>query len=71
MAWARGQQLLAVGTTKGNLLLYNQAYLDTPIMGIYTRAVTCAAWSSAALLATGAADKQASPNPSLCYSNKA
>ena len=65
MAWARGQQLLAVGTTKGNLLLYNQERYRN------TRAVTCAAWSSAALLATGAADKQASPNPSLCYSNKA
>lgn len=71
MAWAKGQQLLAVGTTKGNLVLYNQErYRKVPIMGKHTRAVTCASWSSAALLATGAADKQVS-SKLIWHSNKA
>ena len=59
MAWAKGQQLLAVGTTKGNLVLYNQErYRKLPIMGKHTRAVICASWTGVSLLAMGAADKQ-------------
>ena len=59
IAWASNQQILAVGTSKGNLVLYNLVrYQKVPFMGKHTRAVTCAAWSSNALLALGAADKQ-------------
>ena len=59
IAWAAAQQILAVGTSKGNLVLYNLArYQKVPFMGKHTRAVLCAAWSNTDLLAMGASDKQ-------------
>lgn len=59
IAWATNQQILAVGTSKGNLVLYNLArYQKVPIMGKHTRAVSCAAWNNTEILAMGATDKQ-------------
>ncbi|KAL0053124.1 hypothetical protein WJX82_001225 [Trebouxia sp. C0006] len=59
IAWATNQQILAVGTSKGNLVLYNLArYQKLPIMGKHTRAVACAAWNNTEILAMGATDKQ-------------
>ncbi len=59
IAWATNQQILAVGTSKGNLVLYNLArYQKVPIMGKHTRAVACAAWNNTEILAMGATDKQ-------------
>lgn len=59
IVWAAKQQILAVGTSKGNLVLYNLArYQKVPIMGKHTRAVLCAAWSDTDILAMGASDKQ-------------
>ncbi|KAL3146553.1 hypothetical protein ABBQ32_000795 [Trebouxia sp. C0010 RCD-2024] len=59
IAWAAEQQILAVGTSKGNLVLYNLArYQKVPFMGKHTRAVLCAAWSNTDILSMGASDKQ-------------
>ncbi|KAL0039283.1 hypothetical protein WJX79_001413 [Trebouxia sp. C0005] len=59
IAWATNQQILAVGTSKGNLVLYNLVrYQKVPIMGKHTRAVACAAWNNTEILAMGATDKQ-------------
>ena len=59
IAWSQSQQMLAVGTSKGNLVLHNIArFQKLPIMGKHTRAVTAAAWNSTDLLAMVAADKQ-------------
>ncbi|MCJ1241738.1 WD repeat-containing protein 19, partial [Varicellaria rhodocarpa] len=59
IAWAAQQQILAIGTSKGNLVLYNVGrYQKVPFMGKHTRAVLCAAWSNTDILAMGGSDKQ-------------
>lgn len=61
IAWARSDLTLAVGTSKGNLVLYSHTQRRrVPIMGKHTRSITCGAWSAAGLLALGARDNQVS-----------
>ena len=52
-------QTLALGTSKGNVVLYNHAQRrKVPIMGKHTRSVTCGAWSVGGLLALAGKDNQ-------------
>ena len=57
--WSKSLQTLALGTSKGNVVLYNHAQRrKVPIMGKHTRSVTCGAWSAGGLLALAGKDNQ-------------
>ena len=50
---------MAVGNSKGNLLLYNhQTARKVPVIGKHTRKITCGSFSNNDLLALGAEDQQ-------------
>ncbi|XP_068448207.1 WD repeat-containing protein 19 [Clinocottus analis] len=56
--WSKTGPLLAVGTVKGNLLIYNQQTLvKIPVKGKHTEKITCGCWSVQNLLALGSDDK--------------
>ncbi|XP_062135942.1 WD repeat-containing protein 19 [Drosophila sulfurigaster albostrigata] len=56
--WSKQQQLLAVGTGRGNLAIYNhQNGKRTPVLGKHSKRITCGAWSAQNLLALGSDDK--------------
>jgi WD repeat-containing protein 19 len=58
MAWAKKSPLLAIGTQKGALLIYNKlTYQKIPIVGKHSKAIVCGAWSANDVLALGAADR--------------
>ncbi|XP_073502065.1 WD repeat-containing protein 19 [Phyllobates terribilis] len=58
LLWSKTSSLLAVGTSKGNLLVYNlQTSRKVPILGKHTRRISCGCWSSQNLLALGGEDK--------------
>ncbi len=55
--WAPDAQLLALGTTKGNLMLYNHALrVRLPIVAKHEKGITCGAWLEHQLLALGGGD---------------
>uniref|UniRef100_A0A671TEN5 WD repeat domain 19 n=1 Tax=Sparus aurata TaxID=8175 RepID=A0A671TEN5_SPAAU len=55
--WSRTGPLLAVGTVKGNLLIYNQqTSRKIPVLGKHTKKITCGCWSNQNLLALGSED---------------
>ncbi|XP_037530887.1 WD repeat-containing protein 19 [Nematolebias whitei] len=55
--WSKTGPLLAVGTAKGNLLIYNQqTSRKIPVLGKHTKKITCGCWSSQNLLALGSDD---------------
>uniref|UniRef100_A0A0L8I442 Anaphase-promoting complex subunit 4 WD40 domain-containing protein n=2 Tax=Octopus bimaculoides TaxID=37653 RepID=A0A0L8I442_OCTBM len=58
LGWSKKGQLLAIGTTKGNLLLYNHhTSKKLPILGKHSKKITSGAWSSENLLALVSEDK--------------
>ncbi|KAG5897933.1 hypothetical protein JTB14_014047 [Gonioctena quinquepunctata] len=59
--WAKETQILAVGTSKGNVSIYNHnTSKRTPILGKHTKKITCGAFNSENLLALGSDDKSLS-----------
>ncbi|KAM6940536.1 WD repeat-containing protein 19 [Xenentodon cancila] len=55
--WSKTGPLLAVGTAKGNLLIYNQqTSRKIPVLGKHTKKIICGCWSSQNLLALGSDD---------------
>uniref|UniRef100_A0A8C2CUW6 WD repeat domain 19 n=1 Tax=Cyprinus carpio TaxID=7962 RepID=A0A8C2CUW6_CYPCA len=58
LLWSKTGPLLAVGTSKGNLLIYNQqTSRKIPVLGKHTKKITCGCWSSQNLLALGSEDR--------------
>nr|KAF6432724.1 WD repeat domain 19 [Rousettus aegyptiacus] len=58
LLWSKIGSLLAVGTIKGNLLIYNrQTSRKIPVLGKHTKRITCGCWSTENLLALGGEDK--------------
>ncbi|XP_062864836.1 WD repeat-containing protein 19 [Trichomycterus rosablanca] len=58
LLWSKTSPLLAVGTFKGNLLIYNQqTSRKIPVLGKHTKKITCGCWSSQNLLALGSEDR--------------
>ncbi|XP_023685243.1 WD repeat-containing protein 19 isoform X1 [Paramormyrops kingsleyae] len=56
--WSKVGPLLAAGTAKGNLLIYNQqTSRKIPVLGKHTKRIICGCWSSQNLLALGGEDK--------------
>ncbi|KAJ3160276.1 WD repeat-containing protein 19, partial [Irineochytrium annulatum] len=57
LAWSHAGDVLAVGSMKGNLLLYNRrTSKKIPIIGKHSKAIVCAAWSREDVLACGSLD---------------
>ncbi|XP_068176892.1 WD repeat-containing protein 19 isoform X2 [Antennarius striatus] len=55
--WSKLGPVLAVGTEKGNLLIYNQqTSRKIPVLGKHTKKITCGCWSAQNLLALGSDD---------------
>ena len=58
LAWGKKGLFLAIGTSKGNLLLYNQkAGRKVSILGKHAKKIVSGAWSNDNLLALGSEDK--------------
>lgn len=56
--WSKHSQILAVGTTRGNLAIYNyQTSKRTPVVGKHSKRINCGAWSTQKILALGSDDK--------------
>ncbi|KAH0616249.1 hypothetical protein JD844_027223 [Phrynosoma platyrhinos] len=58
LRWSKAEALLAAGTAKGNVLIYNrQTSRKIPILGKHTKRITCGCWSSGKFIALGGEDK--------------
>eukprot|EP00903_Cladosiphon_okamuranus_P008272 g7961.t1 len=57
MAWSAVGPQLAVGTAKGNILMYNKkTRKKIPVLGKHPRRITCGAWGEANQLVLGSVD---------------
>lgn len=57
MTWSKSGPQLAVGTAKGNFLMYNKkTRKKIPVLGKHPRRITCGAWSTNNQLVLGSAD---------------
>ncbi|KAL1529596.1 hypothetical protein AB1Y20_000539 [Prymnesium parvum] len=57
--WAVAGPQLAIGTAKGNLLIYNKrTRKKQSILGKHVKRITCGAWNSSNILALGSEDRQ-------------
>ncbi|XP_066931056.1 WD repeat-containing protein 19-like isoform X2 [Clytia hemisphaerica] len=58
LLWSKNSQILAVGTNKGNLLLYNhQTQRKIPVLGKHARKISCGCWNSENLIALAGEDR--------------
>ncbi|XP_066257249.1 WD repeat-containing protein 19 isoform X1 [Euwallacea similis] len=58
LTWAKTSPLVAVGTTKGNVSIYNHnTSKRIPVIGKHTKKITCGAWNKENLLALGSEDR--------------
>ena len=58
LKWSRVGPELAVGSSKGNLVLYNSSNRrKIPLLGIHSKSIVCGAWSLSNKLVVGSADK--------------
>jgi WD repeat-containing protein 19 len=58
LSWSKNGPQLAIGTGKGNLLLYNKSNRKKiPVLGKHPRKITCGGWSSENHLALGSEDR--------------
>ncbi|XP_017769670.1 PREDICTED: WD repeat-containing protein 19 [Nicrophorus vespilloides] len=56
--WSKNAPVLAVGTSKGNVSIYNHTTSKRiPIIAKHTKKITCGAWNAENLLALGSEDK--------------
>eukprot|EP00735_Rhodelphis_limneticus_P002837 TRINITY_DN1387_c0_g1::TRINITY_DN1387_c0_g1_i1::g.20098::m.20098 TRINITY_DN1387_c0_g1::TRINITY_DN1387_c0_g1_i1::g.20098 ORF type:complete len:1400 (-),score=364.31,sp/Q3UGF1/WDR19_MOUSE/44.20/0.0,IKI3/PF04762.7/0.00012,IKI3/PF04762.7/2.2,WD40/PF00400.27/1e+02,WD40/PF00400.27/1e+03,WD40/PF00400.27/0.025,WD40/PF00400.27/2.4e+03,eIF2A/PF08662.6/0.00032,Clathrin/PF00637.15/1.4e+03,Clathrin/PF00637.15/8.4e+02,Clathrin/PF00637.15/0.11,Clathrin/PF00637.15/0.91,Clathrin/PF00637.15/51,Clathrin/PF00637.15 len=65
LKWSKVGAQLAIGTRKGNLLIYNKkTHANIPVIGKHTKAITCGSWSSDNILVLGSEDKTLTLNDS-------
>nr|BAB15550.1 unnamed protein product [Homo sapiens] len=58
LLWSKVGSFLAVGTVKGNLVIYNhQTSRKIPVLGKHTKRITCGCWNAENLPALGGEDK--------------
>ncbi|CAF3582253.1 unnamed protein product [Adineta steineri] len=61
IAWSKSANLLAIGTSRGNVILYDQQTAKkVPLIGQHSSRITTMAWSKDNLLAIGAEDNRIS-----------
>ena len=58
IAWSKTAPLLAIGTAKGNLMLYDHVNgKKVPVLGKNPKRIGCGAWSASGTLALGSDDR--------------
>ncbi|XP_013100268.2 WD repeat-containing protein 19 [Stomoxys calcitrans] len=56
--WSKQEQIMAVGTARGNLAIYNhRTGKRIPVLGKHSKRISCGAWSAQNILALGSDDK--------------
>ncbi|CAH8497761.1 unnamed protein product [Schistosoma turkestanicum] len=65
LSWSKVGSRLAIGTSKGNLIIYNHKNLKkTSLLGKHTRRIACAVWSKNNIIALASDDKSITINSS-------
>ncbi|KAK6619206.1 hypothetical protein RUM44_003588 [Polyplax serrata] len=63
LMWAKTSTVLAIGTNRGNVAIYNHVTCKKiPILGKHSKKILCGAWSRDNILALGSEDKTVSLN---------
>ncbi len=72
MTWHLKEPILAIGTEKGTLVIYNDDRKQRQVLvGYHSKAITCSAWNEEGVLAFGSIDSQVSIISNLAVSDKA